>query len=384
MNRQRFLFIFLLQVLLVCFLTVDVSYSAPETAKQSDFVSDFVDKFQAKSSTWEPIIGGYAITLLKYLVILEVIFIGVKASLGRSDIAESLKQLVMLILMAGFFHALITNYQDWTKNLIKGLELIALKTQSGEYQASTPFATGLNIVGKVLSQVSGWSPFDSIVLLLSACVVIVCFALISAQVVYIQCESYVAMMAALLLVGCGGSNFTKDYALNVVKYIVSVAFKLFVMQLVLGLGMSFIEGFSGEEKITFAYLFTTIGSVIVVLALVKSLPDVVGGIINGSHIGSGNAMASAASAVGGAAMGAAIGAVNTAGSIKDAAKIASGDGKTGMAKLGSMAGSMFQARQDGKAPGEKNLSTRMRSAMAGRLEAQQNSKNKQNNSGGNA
>lgn len=84
---------------------------------------------------------------------------------------------------------------------------------------------------------------NSVALLLAALVVMVCFALISAQVVFIKCEAMIAMMAALILVSFGGSSFLKDYAVNALRYVLAVAFKLFVMQLVLGVGLAFIQDF---------------------------------------------------------------------------------------------------------------------------------------------
>ena len=71
-----------------------------------------------------------------------------------------------------------------------------------------------------------------------------CFALMTAQIVLIKCEAYIAMNAAVLLLGFGGSSLLKEYAINTMRYALSVAFKLFVMQLVLGIGMSFISDFN--------------------------------------------------------------------------------------------------------------------------------------------
>ena len=55
-----------------------------------------------------------------------------------------------------------------------------------------------------------------------------------------------------------------------------------LMQLVLGVGIAFIEGFSTSTA-ELQDIFVVIGASVVLLALVKSLPDVCAGIINGSH-----------------------------------------------------------------------------------------------------
>ena len=336
-------------------------------AADEDFVSRLVHEFYSKTAAWEPTLKKYALTVFRWLVILEVCFLGIKAALNRDQLGDILKQFVMLLLMAGFFLAVITYYKEWSWNLINGLGAIGRELTPGGYSSESPFLTGMQLVKLVLDKLSIWSPGNSIALLIAALVIIVCFALISAQVVFIKCEAMVAMMAALILVGFGGSSFLKDYAVNAIRYVLAVAFKLFVMQLVLGVGIAFIEGFSTSTA-ELQDIFVVIGASVVLLALVKSLPDVCAGIINGSHVSSGAALTSAAAAVGGAAIGAAVMSGNTASNVKAAANVAGMEGAGGLGKVASMARTLWGARQEAKTAGEKSLSTRTRSEMQERLE----------------
>lgn len=347
-------------------------------AADEDFVSRLVHEFYNKTSAWEPIIKKYALLVFRWLVILEVCFLGIKAALNRDQLGDILKQFVMLLLMAGFFMAVINYYQEWAWNLINGLGAIGKELTPGGYSSESPFLTGMQLVKLVLDKLSIWSPGNSIALLIAALVIIVCFALISAQVVFIKCEAMVAMAAALILVAFGGSSFLKDYAVNAIRYVLAVAFKLFVMQLVLGVGIAFIEGFSTSTA-ELQDIFVVIGASVVLLALVKSLPDVCAGIINGSHVSSGAALTASAAAVGGAAIGAMVASSNTVQNVKDAAKVAGMDGASGLGKAASMAKALWGARQDAKTSGEKSLSTRTRSEMQERLERARMGKDKKNN-----
>lgn len=353
-------------MLCVIFISVSEAHAADE-----DFVSRLVHAFYDKTSTWEPTLRRYALIVFRWLVILEVCFLGIKAALNRDQIADIFKQFVMLLLMAGFFLAVINSYQEWAWKLINGLKDIGEELTPGGYSSESPFLTGIQLVKLVLDKLSVWSPGNSMALLIAALVIIICFAFISAQVVFIKCEAMVSMAAALILVAFGGSSFLKDYAVNAIRYVLAVAFKLFVMQLVLGIGIAFIEGFSTSTA-ELQDLFVVIGASIVLLALVKSLPDVCAGIINGSHVSSGAALTSSAATVGGLAMGAAMSTAlagnNTVQNVRDAAKVAGMEGSSGMGRAASMAKSLWGARQDAKTPGEKHLSTRMRSEMQERLE----------------
>lgn len=347
---------------LALLLLPEQAYAADE-----DFVSRLVHEFYTKTSTWEPTLKRYALTVFRWLVILEVCFLGIKAALNRDQLGDILKQFVMLLLMAGFFMAVINYYHEWAWNLINGLGAIGRELTPGGYSSESPFLTGMQLVKLVLDKLSIWSPGNSIALLIAALVIIVCFALISAQVVFIKCEAMIAMAAAVILVAFGGSAFLKDYAVNAIRYVLAVAFKLFVMQLVLGVGIAFIEGFSTSTA-ELQDIFVVIGASVVLLALVKSLPDVCAGIINGSHVSSGAALTASAAAVGGAAIGAMVAGSNTVQNVKDAAKIAGMEGGGGLGKAAGMAKAMWGARQDAKGPAEKSLSTRTRSEMKDRLE----------------
>lgn len=348
-------------------------------AADEDFVSRLVHEFYSKTSAWEPTLRRYALVVFRWLVILEVCFLGIKAALNRDQIQDIFKQFVMLLLMAGFFMAVINYYQEWSWNLINGLGAIGKELTPGGYSSESPFLTGMQLVKLVLDKLSIWSPGNSIALLIAALVIIICFALISAQVVFIKCEAMISMAAAIILVAFGGSSFLKDYAVNAIRYVLAVAFKLFVMQLVLGVGIAFIEGFSTSTA-ELQDIFVVIGASVVLLALVKSLPDVCAGIINGSHVSSGAALTASAAAVGGVAMGAMLAGSNTVQNVKDAAKVAGMEGGNGLGKAAGMAKAMWGARQDAKTSGEKALSTRTRSEMQERLERARMGNKKNENS----
>ena len=160
-------------------------------------------------------------------------------------------------------------------------------------------------------------------------IVIVCFCLITAQVIFIKCEAYIAMLAACILVGFGASSFLRDYAVNVLKYILAVAFKLFVMQLVIGIGYSFMKD-AISPKADLPTICILIGVSIVLYALVKQLPDTVAGIIQGSHVSSGQALTSTVMAIGAGMMGAGVAAGSGVANIGRAAQAAKAQGAEGV------------------------------------------------------
>ena len=83
-------------------------------AANEDFVSRLVHEFYNKTAAWEPTLKKYALVVFRWLVILEVCCLGIKAALNRDQLGDILKQFVMLLLMAGFFLAVITYYKEWS------------------------------------------------------------------------------------------------------------------------------------------------------------------------------------------------------------------------------------------------------------------------------
>ena len=217
-------------------------------------------------------------------------------------------------------------------------------------QTQGPFQVGMDIVATVLAQIDPWKPADAVALLICALVVIICFALITARIVVVKCEAIVAIGAALLLIGLGGASVVRDYAVNAIKYVFSVAFKLFVMQLLISVGISFITGFSSATA-EFHDLLVVIGAVIVLYVLVQNIPETCASIINGAHIGSGAGTAAAVGAgrgVGAAVVGGIGAMAGGASAMSSASKLVSMEGKTGGGKIASMAGQLFTARQEAK------------------------------------
>ena len=86
--------------------------------------------------------------------------------------------------------------------------------------------------------------------------------------------------------GFGGSRFTKDYAVRTMTYAVSVGAKLFVLQLLIALGQQIFQTLSQSFEAKTTDIFVVVGSAIVMLALVKIVPEMIQALINGASVGS--------------------------------------------------------------------------------------------------
>ena len=153
---------------------------------------------------------------------------------------------------------------------------------SSNLAPSDIFDTGLSIASKVADQTSLFSPASSLGLIVCALVILISFALIAAFLVVSLVESYVVISAGVLLMGFGGSRFTKDYAVRTMTYAVSVGAKLFVLQLLIALGQQIFQTLSQSFEAKTTDIFVVVGSAIVMLALVKIVPEMIQALINGA------------------------------------------------------------------------------------------------------
>ena len=284
-------------VVLLVFIAIDASEAS--AIPTTDTVSNIATVFKQKASTWEPILRRYALSLFRWLLIIDVCWLGIRMSLKQAEIQEVLVEFVRLVIFAAFMFTLVIYYKTWANAIIGGLSIIA---ENELHAPSTDLGSildaGFSIFKGAVAKIKEVDLAQIPVAILgSFCAlgVSIIFAMIAAQVVLIKCEAYIVLNAGAILLGFGGSQFTKDYAINFMRYALAVAMKLFVMQLLVALGMDFITDFQ-TAPLTLDSLIILIACSIVLLALVNSIPDIVSGIINGAHVSSGQAITSAVTA----------------------------------------------------------------------------------------
>lgn len=328
--------------------------AANEVAPQPDTLSQMLTAFHDKAREWGDVAQSGALSLFRILLILDVGWMGIRMALKQASVKEIATEFIKLLLFAGFMYALVLHYADWASSIIEGLTGLAVR-------AGAPIAEPAAILGKAIELVATvfdnlpWS-YKSLGFIICCIVICICFALIAAQVMLVKCESYIVLNAGMILLGFGGSQFTRNFATNFIRYALSVAVKLYVMQMLVYLGMDFFKNMV-NTTVNVQSLLVIIGMAVVFLALVQSIPDIVSGIINGSHVSTGQAINSAVTAVSAGTIAATKGVVNATGggvrgvsALQEAAGYANAEGATGLKKAGHMASTIYRAAKASRAP----------------------------------
>ena len=133
-----------------------------------------------------------------------------------------------------------------------------------------------------MDQTSFWHPADSVGLMAASLIVIVCFALIAAFMILALVESYVVISAGVLFMGFGGSRWTKDYAVNTMPTPSASGPSCSSSSCWSCSSQQLFQEWSRNFGNTNSDIFVVVGSAIVMLALVKVIPDMMQGLINGA------------------------------------------------------------------------------------------------------
>jgi type IV secretion system protein TrbL len=316
-----------------------------------------VKLYRDHAQAWESSLLSAAKTLFWLLAFIEFSWAAISLAFKGAEFGEWVASVVHQILFIGFFYTLLLHSSEWAGDIVNSFRQAGnLATSaaggSGGITPSNIFDVGLQLGGRVTETASFWAPADSLGLMISALLIIICFALIAAFMIVALVESYIVISAGVLLMGFGGSRWTKDYALKILVYAMSVGAKLFVLQLLVGLGEAMIRGWMAHFETRNSDIFIMVGSAIVMLALTKIVPEMIQGLINGTSVSSGSALTGAATVVGAAAVGAATGVVGAGmaagaagqlASAQVAASSAAGAGPSStMARMAQLTGNTFK------------------------------------------
>ena len=309
---------------------------------QNNALEQILDVYRSNASAWEGALRGYALQLFWLLAGIQFTWTAIRLVIKGADLGDWLSEVTGQILFIGFFLTLLLNSSQWANAIVSSFRIAAdsASSSAGGSTGISPsdiFDTALTIVNRLWQQLSVTDMGDSVILAISAITILLCFALIAAFMIVALVESYIVISSGVLLMGFGGSRWTSDYALKIINYAVSVGAKLFVLQLLVGLGERMIRSWSDRFMTTNADitdLLVVVGASVVFLAVTKIIPEIVQGLINGTSLGT-NAplvgMASSALAasaavgagVAGAATGGVGGAVGAGSAVHGAVKLAS-------------------------------------------------------------
>lgn len=315
--------------------TIDNGNSSKSLDAPDNVLDNIADRFKSSVERATDVITPIALELFGLLALIDLVWTFGMMMLRQGNLQDLITGLVKKTIFFSFFLAFLHNSKDWSYYIVDRFrEMSNLVSQGmGESTSISPsniFDIGLRISAQVIDTVSFMHPGDSLGIFISGIILFLCFTLISGLLILAIVEIYFAINIGVIFLGFGGSSWTSPFAKNYITYIVGLAVKIFVMQIIIGVGQSLINEAIVNFGTNNSQVLVLMGTSVVLLMLVKSIPDSLKSIISsiGSHNGE---IIGAGAAFAGGAVGTAAGAVGASMAI----------GKTSLG-LGSVASQAIQ------------------------------------------
>lgn len=365
------------------FILCKLSFADVPTTGALDTIKNM---FRDNANNWATVLQGYAVRVFWILAAIDFAWMAIALGLSLGDFTDFVAVTVRKILFLGFYLALLQNGLDWAGAILDSMIQAgrAANGAGGGAANITPsdiFDTGYMLCVRIYDAISFMSPADSLGLIIGSMVIMICFALIASMMLLVYVQGYVVLNAGVILLGFGGSSFTKEITLKYFQGALSTGAKLFVMILLVGIGENIIQQWTATVDVTLRQIGLFMGAAVVLLALVKVIPDMVGDLINGFSWGAGESLmrsasssAKTATSLGAMAVASAAGGVMA---VSQAAKLHHSQVASGQSNSGLISGTiknLGSAAKDDVA-GRMTGATRPFGTMGGRMAASMKAKN---------
>src|SRR5580700_8043992 len=300
-------------------------------AGHGGILTGLAHQFSTTTQPWMTTALHYAQGLFFALVAIEIAWSAITYVLQKDSLPDFVASLLLKILGVGFFYILLQPQYGpvWIADVLSSFSQAgsAIGGQS-RFMPSDPssvFNCGTDIANAMLQSVSQnkvglglGNILPAIEAILAALIcslgVVLAFAIIAGQLLITLIESYIAIGAGVFMLGFTGSRWTLVFGEKYVGYAVSIGIKLFMLELIVGLGFDlgqqwgslFANGIAPPET-----YIEVVGAALVFGFLAWQIPSLAASLMNGAPrmtLGSFVSTAGAV-AVGGVIVGSGVGAL---------------------------------------------------------------------------
>lgn len=222
--------------------------------------------------------------------ILATIEIGIAAvwlALQAASLESWFAELVKRIMFVGFFAFVLAKGPAFAKSVVDSLFQIG--AGGGTASPADVFNAGLTVATKMSAKVQ-FGLFEDNALAISAAfamvVTVVAFSLVAAIFVSVMVEMYLGLLAGMIMLGLGGSSFTKDFAIRYLVYAFSVGMKLMALVMISRIGSEVLIGLANQPDIgdQFQTALAIAGIAVVVFIIAMYVPNIIQGVVQGASV----------------------------------------------------------------------------------------------------
>ncbi|MGE0281179.1 MAG: P-type conjugative transfer protein TrbL [Rhizobiaceae bacterium] len=260
----------------------------PALAQQGDVLTTLENSVVTAAKGWETTILNAARSLFWILATIEIGIAAIWLAINSASLDSWFAELVRRILFIGLFAFILDQGPAFAKAVVDSLFQIG--ANGGSASPAEIFDAGISVASK-MSEQAQFGLFEDNALAIAAffamIVVVVSFSLVAAIFVSVMVEMYVCLLAGMIMLGLGGSSFTKDFAVRYLIYAFSVGMKLMGLVMIARIGSDILLGLANAPTATSDQFITTLaiaGISVVIFIISMYVPPILQGLVQGVSV----------------------------------------------------------------------------------------------------
>jgi type IV secretion system protein TrbL len=265
--------------------------TTPALAQQGSVLTTLENQVVTAAKGWETTIMNAARSLFWILAGIEFGIATVWLAINAASLDAWFAELVRRIMFIGLFAFILDRGPAFAKAIVDSLFQIG--AGGGSASPANVFDAGIRVASK-MSEQAKFGLFEDNALAIAAVfamvVVIIAFSLVAAIFVAAMVEMYIGLLAGMIMLGLGGSSYTKDFAVRYLVYAFSVGMKLMALVMIAKIGSDILLGLAEASTATSDQFITTLaiaGISIVVFVIAMYVPPIMQGVVQGASISGG-------------------------------------------------------------------------------------------------
>ncbi|MCZ7976343.1 P-type conjugative transfer protein TrbL [Agrobacterium tumefaciens] len=265
-----------------------LGYVAPAFAQEGQVLTELENQVSAAAKGWETTIMDAAKSLFWILATIEIGIAAVWLAIQSASLDSWFAELVRRIMFVGFFAFVLTQGPTFARAVVDSLFQIG--AGGGSASPAEVFDAGIRVASQ-MSQQAQFGVFEDNALAIAAVlamgVVVICFSLVAAIFVSVMVEMYVGLLAGMIMLGLGGSSFTKDFAVRYLVYAFGVGMKLMALVMIAKIGSQVLLGLANAPTASSDQFVTTLaiaGISVVVFIIAMYVPNIIQGVVQGASV----------------------------------------------------------------------------------------------------
>jgi type IV secretion system protein TrbL len=262
--------------------------SSPALAQQGQVLTELENQVVTAARGWETTAMDAARSLFWILAGIEIGIAAVWLAIQAASLDSWFAELVRRIMFVGLFAFILDRGPAFAKSVVDSLFQIG--AGGGTASPAAVFDAGIRVAAQMSKQAQ-FGLFEdnalAIAAVLAMVVVVIAFSLVAAIFVSVMVEMYVGLLAGMIMLGLGGSSFTKDFAVRYLVYAFSVGMKLMALVMIARIGSDVLLGLATAPTADEEQFITSLaiaGISVVVFIVAMYVPNIMQGVVQGASV----------------------------------------------------------------------------------------------------